>query len=318
MNLFDPMRGVVRQWLLALFTIALMGSTAQADEAPFPSKPLKLIVPYAPGGGTDNTARRFAEFLARKLGQTVVVENRPGAATNIGGQALASASADGYTVLFGTNQTIINSVFGPKPPFDPVTAFAPVGLIAEVPYVMAVRTDSPVQQFKDLLASGGKGGVMVAHAQFEAQLQMLSQVLPTPIVGIPYQGGSPAIAAVLSGDVPAVFTGVAAVTGTVKAGRLRLIGVTSATRLNAFPEVPTFAEQGYPAFVTTGWYGVLAPKGTPEPVLRRLSEATLAVAKDPAFVDSIRLAGAEPLAAGGSQMATRMAADRASWAKVAR
>lgn len=318
MNLFDPMRGVARQWLLALFTTALMGATAQADEAPFPSKPLKLIVPYAPGGGTDNTARRFAEFLGRKLGQTVVVENRPGAATNIGGQTLASANADGYTVLFGTNQMIINSVFGPKPPFDPVTAFAPVGLIAEVPYVMAVRTDSPVQQFKDLLASGGKGGVMVAHAQFEAQLQMLSQVLPTPIVGIPYQGGSPAIAAVLSGDVPAVFTGVAAVTGTVKAGRLRLIGVTSATRLNAFPEVPTFAEQGYPAFVTTGWYGVLAPKGTPEPVLRRLSEATLAVAKDPAFVDSIRLAGAEPLAAGGSQMATRMAADRASWAKVAR
>lgn len=318
MNPVDSIRARARQLLLVLCALALTGASAWAADAPFPTRPLKLIVPYASGGGTDISARRFAEHLARRLGQSVVVDNRPGAATNIGGQALAAASPDGYTVMFGTNQMIINAAFGPKPPFDPVNGFATVGLIAEVPYVLAVKADSPAQNVKDLLAAGGKAGLTVSHAQFDPQLKLLSQALAVPVLGIPYQGGGPAITAVLSGEVPTVFAGVSAVTAMVKGGQLRLIGVTSSNRIKAFPDVPTFAEQGYPEFVTTGWFSLLAPKGTPEPVLRRLGEATLATARDPAFVDAIRAAGAEPLAAGTGEAAARMAVEQAIWAKMAR
>lgn len=318
MNLVDLIRARARQLLLVLLTVGLTCPMAWANDASFPSKPLKLIVPYAPGGGTDIIARIFADHLARRLGQAIMVENRPGAATNIGGQALASAAPDGYTVMLGTNQLIINSVFGPKPPFDPVKGVAPVGLIAELPYVLAVKADSPAQRIKDLLPSGAKGELMVSHAQFDAQLKLLSQAMAIPVLGIPYQGGAQAITAVLSGEVPTIFAGVSAVTNMVKGGRLRLVGVTSSRRINAFPEVPTFAEQGYPEFVTTSWMSVLAPKGTPGPVLRRLSEVTVAVAKDLAFVKAIRNSGAEPLAAGASEAAARMAAEQAMWTKVAR
>lgn len=301
---------------LALGVLAV--APAGANDAPFPSRPLKLIVPYAPGGGTDVIARLFADHLARRLGQTVVVENRPGAATNLGGQALASAEPNGYTVMLGSNQLIINSMFGPKPSFDPINGFAPVGLVTEVPYVLAVKADSPVQRAKDLLPAGATRDLTVSHAQFDVQLRLLSQAMAVPVLGIPYQGGAQAITAVLSGEVPTVFAGLSAVATMVKGGQLRLVGVTSARRISAFPAVPTFAEQGYPEFVTTGWMSVLAPKGTPEAVLGRWSAATIAVAKDPAFVERLRALGAEPLEAGASEAVARMAAEQAMWSKVAR
>lgn len=301
---------------LALSLSALTG--AWANDAPYPSRPLKLIVPYAPGGGTDITARLYAEHLGRRLGQAVVVENRPGAATNLGGQALVAAEPNGYTLMLGTNQLIINAVFGPKPSFDPVAGVAPVGLITEVPYVLAVKADSPVQRARDLLPSGGKRDLAVSHAQFDVYLKLLSQAMSVPVLGIPYQGGAQAITAVLSGEVPTVFAGVSAVAAMAKGGQLRLVGVTSSRRISAFPDVPTFAEQGFPEFVTTGWMSVLAPKGTPESILRRLSEATLAITRDPSFVERIRASGAEPLEAGVAEAAARMAAELALWNKVAK
>lgn len=306
-------------WLCCAAALALPASHhAQADEGPFPSRPLRLIVPYAPGGGTDVIARLFSEHLARRLGQAVVVMNRPGAGTNIGGQALVGAEPNGYTLMAGTNQMIINSVFGPKPPFDPVNGLAPVGLVAEVPYALAVKGDSTVQRAKDLLAEGRPRELTISHAQFEVQLKLLSQAMNVPVLGVPYQGGAQAVTAVLGGDVPLVFAGMSAVSAMAKAGQLRLIGVSAARRTQGFPDVPTLAEQGFPEFVTTAWVSLLAPKGTPDAVLRRLSEETLAITKDPAFADRVRAMGAEPLEAGAADAAARMSAEQALWSRVAR
>ncbi len=309
---------VVAQVGCALALAAVCSSAAIANDPPFPSRPLKLIVPYAPGGGTDQIARPFAEHLSRRLGQQVAVENRPGAASNIGGQALATSEPNGYTMMIGSNQLIINAIFGPKPPFDPVQGFATVGLITEVPYVLAVKADSPVHRARDLLTAKANRELTISHAQFEPQLKLISQAMGVPVLGIPYQGGAQAITAVLSGEVPAVFAGISAVSAMVKDGRLRLVGITSSRRISSFPDVPTFVEQGFPDLVTTGWLSLLVPKGTPAPVLQRLGDATLATVRDPAFVDRVRAAGAEPLEVGASEAGLRMAAEHALWTKVAR
>lgn len=321
MTLISHTRALVRRLTCAAAAgLFVLGSTgaAGADDAPFPSRPLKLIVPYAPGGGTDVIARLYAEHLSRRLGQGVVVENRPGAATNLGAQALASAEPNGYTLMLGSNQLVINAVFGPKPPFDPVNGIAPVAVITEVPYVLAVKADSPVKRARDLLPSGTPRELAVSHAQFDVQLKLLSQAMAVPVLGIPYQGGAQAITAALAGDVPTVFAGVSAVAALVKSGQLRLVGVTSARRVAAFPEVPTFTEQGYPEFVTTGWMSVLAPRGTPAAALQRLSEATAAITRDPGFMERVRASGAEPVEAGPAEATARLVAEHALWSKVAR
>lgn len=310
--------GAVARIGCALALAAACNTAATASDAPYPSRPVRLIVPYASGGGTDLIARLFAEHLSRRLGQPVAVENRPGAATNIGGQALATAEPNGYTLMLGTNQLIINAIFGPKPPFDPVHGLAPVGLITEVPYVLAIKADSPIQRARDLLTTTGKRELTISHAQFEPQLKLISQAMGVPVLGIPYQGGAQAITAVLSGEVPTVFAGISAVSAMVKGGRLRLAGITSSRRISSFPDVPTFVEQGFPDLVTTGWMSVLLPKGTPASVLQRLSEATLAIGKDAAFAERVRASGAEPLEVGASEAGARMTAEHALWSKVAR
>lgn len=319
MNLVNPIRAGARQLIFLLSVLGLGCATAWANDEVYPSRPIRFIVPYAPGGTTDLIARLYAEQLGRRLGQSVVVDNRPGAGTNIAGQALAAAEPNGYTLMLGTNQAIVNAVFGPKPPFDPVNGFAPVGLVAEVPFALAVEARSPAQGAKELLASlTGKRELTVAHAQFDAQLKLLSQALAVPVLGIPYQGAAQAMTAVLSGEVPAVMSAVSALAPQVKAGKLRIVGIASSKRISAFPDRPTFVEQGYPEFVTSGWISVLAPRGTSDLVLRRLSEVTLAIVKDPAFIERIRASGAEPLEGGAAAMSARMTAEHALWAKVVR
>ncbi|MDP3134457.1 MAG: tripartite tricarboxylate transporter substrate-binding protein, partial [Burkholderiaceae bacterium] len=187
-----------------------------------------------------------------------------------------------------------------------VNGFATIGLLAEVPFALAVDARLPVQNLKDLLAlPDAKREMTVAHAQFDAQLKLLAKAMATPILGVPYQGGALAMSAVLSGEIPAVMSAVPALAGQVKAGKLRFIGIGSGKRVSAFPDRPTFVEQGYPEFVTSGWMSVLAPKGTPEAVLRRLSEATQAVVKDQSFVERIRASGAEPLEGGAAETLER-------------
>lgn len=284
----------------------------------YPSKPIRLIVPFGPGGSTDNVGRLYAKQLSDRLGQPVIVENRPGASTNIAALAVSLAEPDGYTLLLGTNQAIINSVYGPKPSFDAVNGFAPVGLVAELPYAVIVRADSPIRSVADLVEAGRKTELPVSSAQFEPQLKLLSSALGIPLLSIPFTSGAQATSALLSGEVTASLSVVSVVSGQVKAGRLRLIGVASTNRLRDYPDVPTFAEQGFARFTTSAWIDVLAPKGTPDPVLSRLSEATTLIVRDQRFVERLRATGAEPLEGSPAATAARMAAEHSLWLKTIR
>lgn len=286
-------------------------SWGQADA--YPSRPIRFIVPYAPGGTTDIIARLYTEQLAKQLGQPVVVENRPGAATNIAGQALVSAEPNGYTLMMGTGQSIINAVLGPTPPFDAVNGFAPVGMLAEIPFAVAVDAKSAMVSAKDLVAAARGRELQVANAQFDSQLKLLSNALGVPVLPIPYKGGAEAITAVLSGEVPAVLTAVTAMSSMLKSGKLRAVGVSSSRRVSTLPDVPTFAEQGFPKFATAGWLSVVAPKGTPAPVVQRLSEVTLAIVRDPAFAERLAALGAEAVAATPAETAARMRAEQELW-----
>lgn len=289
---------------------------AQADS--YPSRPIRFIVPYAPGGTSDIIARLYAEQLSKQLGQPVIVDNRPGAATNIGGQVLASAEPNGYTLMLGTGQLIINAVFGPKPPFDAVNGFTPVGMLAEIPFAVAVDAKSSIVSVKDLIAAARGRDLPIANAQFDPQLKLLSSTLGVPVLSIPYKGGAEAITAVLSGEVSAVMAGVSAMSSMLKAGKLRAVGVLSSRRVSTLPDVPTFAEQGFPKFAVTGWLSVLAPKGTPAPVVQRLSEATLAIVRDPAFAERLAALGAEAVAATPAETAARMTAEHELWRALAK
>lgn len=289
---------------------------AQADS--YPSRPIRFIVPYAPGGTTDIIARLYTEQLAKELGHPVVVDNRPGAATNIAGQVLAAAEPNGYTLMLGTGQSIINAVLGPTPPFDAVNGFAPVGMLAEIPFALAVDAKSSIASAKDLVAAARGRDLPIANAQFDSQLKLLSSALGVPVLAIPYKGGAEAITAVLSGEVPAVLTAVTAMSSMLKAGKLRAVGVSSSRRVSTLPDVPTFAEQGFPKFATTGWLSVVAPKGTPAPVVHRLSEATLAIARDPAFAERLAALGAMAVAATPTETAARMKTEQELWRGLAK
>jgi tripartite-type tricarboxylate transporter receptor subunit TctC len=298
---------------LGLAFACLTATPVARAENPYPARYVTLLVPYAPGGTTDIIARQFAERLAQRLGQPVVVTNRPGAATNIAAQALHSSKPDGYTLLLVTNQLILNSVLGPVLPFDPVDVFSPVGMVAEIPYGIGVDAKSSITSVADFVAAGRKKEPAVSHAQFEPQMRLLSTSLGIPILGVPYQGGAPAVTAAIGGEVTGVLTAVSALNAQVKGGRLRLIGVSSSRRVASFPDVPTFAEQGFPKFTNSGWLGVLAPKGTPTTVLQRLSDATLAVVRDPAFAEALAATGAQAVPAGPAEALARMKAEQELW-----
>jgi tripartite-type tricarboxylate transporter receptor subunit TctC len=300
--------------LFGVLALALTGlAAASAAHAAYPERPVNLLVPYAPGGTTDVIARQFAVRLSQRLGQPVIIVNRPGAATNVAAQAVHNAEPNGYTLMLVTNQLILNSVFGPPLPFDPVNAFAPVGMIAEIPFGVAVNAKSSITSLADFVAAGRKEELAVSHAQFEPQMRLLSASLGISILGVPYQGGAQAATAALSGEVSGILSAVSAVSAQVKGGKLRLIGVSSSQRVAIFPDVRTFAEQGFAKFKASGWLGVLAPKGTPAPILQRLSEATLAVVRDPSFGELLSANGAQALPADSTESQARMKADQELW-----
>jgi tripartite-type tricarboxylate transporter receptor subunit TctC len=286
--------------------------------AAYPDRPVRLLVPYGPGGTTDLIARQFADQLSRRLGQPVVIENRPGAATNIAAQALANAEPNGYTLMLVTNQLTINSVFGPVPAMDPIDGFAPVRMVAEIPFAVGVDAKSPLKSAADLVVAGRAKESTISHAQFEPQMRLLSSALGIPLLGVPYQGGAQALTAVLSGEVAGMLSAVPAMSAQVKAGKMRLIGVTSARRIAGIPDVPTFAEQGFAKFNTTAWMAILTPKRTPDSVLQRLGDATSESVRDPAFVEQLRSMGAEPLEANASETVARMKAELLMWRALSR
>ena len=282
----------------ALLACVLPASLPRAQ-----GKPVRLVVPFTPGGSTDILARVIATRLGAAMGQTYIVENKPGAGGSLGADSVARADPDGNTLLMGHIGTLaVNASLYPKLPYDPVKSFAPVAWVARVPNVLVVNANSSIRSLKDLVAqaqahpgrlsysSGGNGSA--AHIAFE-YLKLRTKIFMSHI---PYRGTAPSVTDLISGQVDATFTGGPAVMPHVKSGRLRALAVSSSRRMAAFPDVPTVAESGYPGFEADQWYGVVAPAGTPAELVTRLNLAINKILALPEVAQQLAGEGAEPVA----------------------
>jgi len=308
-----------RLFAAALFALA---GVAVAQGA-YPVRPVTLVVPFPPGGGTDTGARIVAQKLGAKWGQTVIVENKGGAAGMIGADMVAKAKADGYTLLMGNIGTqAINPSLYPKMPYDAATAFVPITLVAELPLAMMVNPAVPAKTAREFIAlaksepgklsysSSGAGGAPHLAAE------MFKEATGTFIVHVPYRGGGPAIGDLLAGHVQLSFMTVLEASGQIKAGKLRALAVTGSQRVPALPEVPTLAEAALPGFNSISWIGVLAPAGTPKEIVDKVaSDVREVLASDDVKLKLIEL-GAVPAGTTPAQFQALIASDRKRYEQV--
>lgn len=310
---------------LTLALSATFPAVAQERPADWPSHPVKMIVPFAPGSTPDILARTVGEKLSTTLRQPFVVENRPGAGGNVGTQAAARAPADGYTIGISITGPLVNNVvLYPKLPYDPFKEFAPVTLAAIQPNVLVVSPSLGVddaRQFFDLLkrnpgkynyASVGAG--TVAHLSME----LIKNKTGTYIVHIPYASSPAAVTSMLTGDTQMASLAPAAVLPQVRAGKLKALAVSTAERFPTLPDLPTFREIGIPEVVATAWIGVVVPAATPTPLVSRINEAFVAALKDPDVVQRLRGQGMETVGNSPAQFGAFMREELARWAPIIR
>jgi tripartite-type tricarboxylate transporter receptor subunit TctC len=273
---------------LALACALAMVPNARALAA-YPERVIKLIVPFAPGGGTDVVARTLALEMGKDLGATVIVENKPGAGTIIGTQAVATSAADGYTLLMGTFANAVNPSLYPKLSYDQHRDFAPVALVARSFNIVVVNPDSPIRSIADLIAAakadpdkltyGTYGTGTSAHLAGELFKHMAGVSLTT----VPYKGAAPGMTDLIGGQIQVMFTTVASCAALVDAGKLRALAVTSAERSPAFPQLPTVSEAGVPGYDAQSWYGLFAPAGTPPEIIARLNKSAAVAVQSETF-----------------------------------
>jgi tripartite-type tricarboxylate transporter receptor subunit TctC len=266
---------MLRRSLLAATALPLIG-TARAQQN-WPAKPVRLVVGYSPGGGNDLIARIVAAKLQDKLGQTIVVDNKPGAQSIVAAELVAKAAPDGYTLLVAPSGPMtINPAVYSKLPYDPLRDFVPVSLLAEFPLLMVVGADQPVKSVKELVEFGKANPKLANYASsatpFQLASELFNQRTGSSFQHIPYKGSGEMVQAVLSGQVLMTIADSAPVAGPLKSGKLRAIGITTAKRPPAFPDVPTFAEQGIGDMEISLWTGVVAPNGTPTDIIERLQD----------------------------------------------
>jgi tripartite-type tricarboxylate transporter receptor subunit TctC len=282
---------VNRTYLNYLFRIAasLLLVAAAFPAAAWPTKPITLIVPYPPGGGTDIIARIYQEPLAKALGQPIIIENRGGAGGSLGTAIAARATPDGHTLLFTLSSHSINPVIYPKLPFDTELDFRPVSMVASLPQLFAVNPSTPYKTFAELMTyiKSNPGKIDYASVGIGSPSHMAGELLKmqttTFMVHIPYRGGGPAVAAAMSGDVPLIIVSIPAAMAQVRSGRLRPLAVSTSKRTPILPNVPTIAEAtGLKGYEVDSWYAVFAPAKTPNEVIERLHKeiATIAVRPD--------------------------------------
>jgi tripartite-type tricarboxylate transporter receptor subunit TctC len=300
--------------IIAGFALAAIGPSQALAQA-YPTKPVRLVVPFPPGGSTDIVARIVAQKLGDRIGQPLVVENRGGAGGTIGTEAVAKAAADGYTLGFASTSThaVAPAVYA-KLGYDPIKDFAPISLVAVTPYLLVVNPKVPVNSLKDFVdyvkprpgkfnyASAGTGST--THLAME----MLKSSAGLFILHIPYNGNGPAGTAVIAGDVEFLFGSLPALLPHAKSGRVRSIAVGTPKRSPSLPDVPTVAESGFPGFDASLWLAVMAPAGTPAAVISRLNKETVAVVKSPETAQALDKAGAEPVTSTPAEL-TKMVAD---------
>ncbi len=302
--------------------LALFATLSQAQS--YPNKSIRMIVGFPPGGTTDVIGRLVAAKLSERLGQPVVVENRPGASGMIGADAVAKAAPDGYTLLMSSSTHATYTSLYNKVPFDPVKDFEPVSFIGTTPYVMVVHPSLPVKSVADLLGyAKARPGQLNYAASTPGTAQHLAWELfkrstGTDMTYIAYKGTGALMPDLLSGRLQAAIDNVAVMTQHVKNGTLRGIAVTSPKRSPLLPDLPTVAESGVKGFQAIGWFGVFAPAGTPEPVIKSLSEKIAGVLKQPDVLERMAELGAEAASGGQDDLRKLLASEMLIWGKVIR
>jgi tripartite-type tricarboxylate transporter receptor subunit TctC len=301
------------------------GAAAPQDHATkdYPAKPVRIVVPYAAGGGTDALARFLAQGLERRLGQPFIIENRPGQGTATGGAYVARSAADGYTLLAATSSTLaFNPSVYRKLPYDPLADFSLISLIAAVPFVLVVNPSLPVDSVAELVklakskpgelsyASGGMG------APHHIYMELFKSMTGTDIKHIPYRGGGPALNDVVAGHVPMMFGDVGPVTGLVRERRVKALGVTVGRRLETIPDVPTLVEAGLAGYEANSWQSLVAPANLPASIVTALNKALTAVLAEPATREHFLRLGMQPMASTPQEFAAYLRSEITKWAPI--
>jgi tripartite-type tricarboxylate transporter receptor subunit TctC len=312
-------RGLVVSIAVALGALAPQAVLAQA----YPAKPVRLVVPFPPGGSTDIVARIVAQKLGDRLGQQMIIENRGGAGGTVGTDAAAKATPDGYTLVVGTTSThaVAPSVY-PKLGYDPVKDFAPISLIATTPYLLVVNPNVGATTLKEFVdfAKARPGKLNYASAGTGSTTHLAMEMLKGQanffMVHIPYNGNGPAGTAVIAGQVEALFGSLPAVLPHAKSGRVRPLAVGTPKRSPSLPDVPTVAESGYPGFDASLWLAIMAPANTPAPVIDRLHKEIVSVVSAPDAAEALGKAGAEPITSTPAELASMVKDGVQKYAKV--
>ena len=308
----------------ALLLAALLAPFAAAAAATYPERPIRLVVPAAPGGGTDIIARILADGLGPALGQTVVVHNRAGAGTVLGADIVSKATPDGYVLLISPNALAFNVALYAKLPYNTLRDFAPISLVADQPNILVVHPTLPAKSFQEYVALArsqpgklvyGSGGLGVG-SHLAMELLLLSQKIE--LVHVPYKGVGPALTALLGNEVSALLSTFASALPHVKSGRLRALGVTSAQRAPTLPDTPTIAESGVPGYEYGTWYGLLAPAGTPRAIVEKLNRATTEVLASPKTAERYVGQGLTPTPSTPARFAAHLKSEIEKWTKVVR
>lgn len=310
-------------FFITLFAASLLPAqfaSAQTDN--YPSKPIRLIVTFAPGGSVDVVARLIAPKLSEKLGQQVIVENRAGASGIIGSELVANAKPDGYTLMLHTIPFVANQYLYSKMPFSPLTDFTPIALVSSSPATVVVNPSLPVHSVRELLQlAKSKPGMLnysAAGAGTNPHIagELFNMLGNVDIMAIQYKGGGPAMAAVLGGEVNLTFPNVAEAVPQIKGGGIRLLAVTGPKRSSIFPDVPTVAEAGIPGYEFTTWHGLLGPKGMPPAMVKLINDKLREAMHSPDMVQRFDQMGLDIIASTPEQFAAHLKTESEKWGKV--
>ncbi len=315
----NALRKVTATLLLA---VGIAGTAAAQD---YPTKPIRLVVPYAPGGATDILARQLSPKLGEQLGQPITIDNRAGAGGGIGTAIVAKAAPDGYTILFGNvgPNAIFASLY-PSLPYDPEKDFAPICNVVSTPFILVVRPQTPVHNVKELIAYGkanaGKvfyGSVGIGAASHIAS-EMFNLMAGTKFIHVPYKGSAPASLGAISGETTMYMGTGPEITSHIKSGTLRALAISTATRSSIFPDLPTISESGLPGFEVEVWFGLLAPAGTPRPIIDKINRAMGVVLRAPDMRKRLIENNSVPVFNSPDEFAAQIKADTVKWGKVVR
>lgn len=301
---------------------AIAQSAAPGTDQAYPSKFVRFIVPYAPGGSSDVLARTLGQKLGEAMGQTFVIDNRPGAGSMIGTDIAAKATPDGYTIILSDMPHTINPSIYAKVPYDPIRDFSPITMIGVSPMFLFAHPSVQAQNVKDLiaLAKAQPGKIAIASGGTGATTHLMAELLQShagiKLTHVPYKGAGPALTDVVAGQIPVTFTSMATAAPYAKSGRLRILGVTSAKRLPAYPEVPTFEESGVFGMVVEHWWGVMAPAGVPRTIIAKVHGAIVKAVNSADVRERFAALAVEPKTTTPEQFHALLETDVKRWARV--